>query len=233
MKTGMVQRGHKQLAGRDGTGQRVPVPPRTRAYHTLLPVHEEDWRLSSPHHIRFHSLEHRVHALGLHHHNPYGRPRRVGLHRSCRNHATSRPPGVRQMDALEQRSYTTFSRQPSLPHQPSQPIRGEFALHHHGRYGASAFVPYDRSTDDIYHFRVAGPPPRSLSTAPTLADVILVRQSGAPPLTGNYMVNMLPREDPLSDTALFVSDGCQTILLSGSTDLDPGDLLSTSTSALV
>ena len=41
------------------------------------------------------------------------------------------------------------------------------------------------------------------------------------------MVNMLPREDPLSETVLFVSDGYQTIALSGSTDLG------TSTSPLV
>ena len=60
-----------------------------------------------------------------------------------------------------------------------------------------------------------------------------MRQSGAPGFTGNYMVNMLPREDPLSDIAMFVSDRYQTILLSGSTDFEPGDLLGTSTSPLV
>ena len=131
------------------------------------------------------------------------------------------------------RSYTTLPRQPSLPHQPPEPTRGELHLHHSDPNGASAFVPDDRSTDDIYHLRFAGPIAISLSTTPTLVEVNLVRQSGAPAFTGNYMVNMLPREDPLSDSVLFVSDGYQTIPLSGSTDLEPGDLLGTSTSPLV
>ena len=128
---------------------------------------------------------------------------------------------------FEQRSYTT------LPHQPHQPIRGELGLHHHDRNGAAAFIPDDRSTDDVYHLRFSGPNTISLSSTPTPVEVNLVRQSGAPAFTGNYMVNMLPREDPLSDTAVFVSDGYQTIPLSGSTDLEPGDLLGTSSSPLV
>ena len=47
------------------------------------------------------------------------------------------------------------------------------------------------------------------------------------------MVNMLPRENPLSDRASFVSDGCQMVPLPGSTELEPGDLLGTSCSPLV
>ncbi|CAN0579185.1 unnamed protein product, partial [Laminaria digitata] len=61
----------------------------------------------------------------------------------------------------------------------------------------------------------------------------LVRQSGAPAFTGNYMFNMLPRDDFLSDTAIFVSNGQQTIPLTEHTDLEPGDLLGTSFSSLV
>ncbi len=132
-----------------------------------------------------------------------------------------------------QRSYTTLPRQPSLPHHNPPPTQGELTLHHHGPSGTSAFIPDDRYTDDVYHLRFAGTKTVSLSPTPTLVKVNLVRQSGAPAFTGNYMVNMDPREDPLSDTAIFVSDGYQTVPLSGSTDLEPGDLLGTSSSPLV
>ena len=44
---------------------------------------------------------------------------------------------------------------------------------------------------------------------------------------------MLPREDLLSDTAVFVSDGRQTIPIAGFADLEPGHLLGISTSSLV
>ena len=47
------------------------------------------------------------------------------------------------------------------------------------------------------------------------------------------MVKMISREDLLPDTVIFGSDGHQTIPLSGSTDLYPGDLLGTSLSPLV
>ena len=111
--------------------------------------------------------------------------------------------------------------------------RGELSLSHHDPNGASAFIPDDRSTDDVYHLRFAGNKAISLSSTPQLAKVNLVRQSGAPAFTGNYMVSMLPRESPLSDMAIFVSDEYQTVRLSGSTDLEPDDLLGTSSSPLV
>jgi len=146
------------------------------------------------------------------------------------------PPGTMQHPILlgrdswmrfERRSYTT------LPHQPPGPALGELSLFHHDPDGAAAFVADDHSTNDIYHLRYTGTQAISLSTTPTLVEVNLVRQSGAPAFTGNYMVNMLPRDDFLSDTAIFVSDGQQTIPLTGHTDLEPGDLLGTSSSPLV
>ena len=129
---------------------------------------------------------------------------------------------------FERRSYTTLPRQPQLPHQPPQPTRGALSLHHHDPNGASAFIPDDRYTDDVYHLRFAGMKVISLSSS-----VNPVRQPGAPAFTGQYMVNMLPREDLLTDKVIFVSDGHQTIPLSGSIDLEPGDLLGTSLSPLM
>ena len=76
---------------------------------------------------------------------------------------------------FEQRSYTTLPRQPSLPHQPPEPTRGELSLNHHDPNGASAFVPDDRSTDNVYHLRFTGPTAISLSTTPTLVEVNRVR----------------------------------------------------------
>ena len=52
---------------------------------------------------------------------------------------------------FEQRSYTTLPRQHLLPHHPPQPIQGELSLRDHDPKGASAFIPDDRSTDNIYH----------------------------------------------------------------------------------
>ena len=134
---------------------------------------------------------------------------------------------------FERRSYTTLPRQPQLPHQPPQPTRGELSLHHHDPNGASAFIPDDRYTDDVYHLRFAGTEVMSLSSSPKLVKGNLVRQSGAPAFTGHYMVTIISREDLLSDTVIFVPDGHQTIPLSGSTDLESGDLFGTSLSPLV
>ena len=131
---------------------------------------------------------------------------------------------------FERRSYTTLPREPQLPHQPPRPTRGELSLHHHDPNMASAFIPDDRYTDDVYHLRFAGTKVISFSSSPKLVKVNLVHQSGAPAFTGHYMVNMLSREDLLSDKVIF---GHQTIPLSGSTDLEPGDLLGTSLSPLV
>ena len=133
------------------------------------------------------------------------------------------------------RSCTTLQPQPAPPHQTPRRTRGELSLHTHDPNGASAFIPDDRSSDNVYHLRFAGNKDISLSSKLRLVKVNLVRQSGAPAFTGNCMVNMLPRENPLSDTVIFVSDGCQTIPLSGSinTDLEPSYLLGASCPPLV
>ena len=138
------------------------------------------------------------------------------------------PPGTMQHPIVlgrdswmrfEQRSYTT------LPHQLPEPTLGELSRSHYDPDRASAFIPDDRSPYDVYHLPYVDAETISLSAIPTLANVNLVRRSGAPAFTGNYMVNMLPRDDFLADTEIFVSDGYKTIPLSGSNDLEPGDLL--------
>ena len=66
----------------------------------------------------------------------------------------------------------------------------------------------------------------SLSPTPSLVPVNLVRSSGTPALTGHYLV--VPRDDLSSETKIFVTDVHQNIPLSGFIDLEPGDLLGTS-----
>ena len=53
-----------------------------------------------------------------------------------------------------------------------------------------------------------------------------------PALTGNYLVDMLHRDDLSSDSEIFVAHRQQHIPLGGFTDLEPGDLLGTSSSPL-
>ena len=127
---------------------------------------------------------------------------------------------------FEQRWNTT------IPHQTPRTLLGELPLSHHDPNPAGASSPADRSTDDVTHLQYAGTHTISLSNTPILVEVNLVRQSGAPAFTGNCLVSMLPRDDPLSDTASFVSDWHQRIQLFGSTELEPGGLLGASSSLL-
>ena len=146
------------------------------------------------------------------------------------------PPGTMQHPIVlgrdswmrfEQRSYTT------LPHQLPEPTLGELSRSHYDPDRASAFIPDDRSPHDIYHLRYAGAETISLSAVPTRVNVNLARRSGASVFTRNYVDNMIPRDDFLGDTEMFVSDAYQTIRDSGSTNLDPDDFLRISPSPLV
>lgn len=83
-----------------------------------------------------------------------------------------------------------------------------------------------------YHLRFAGAQATPLYSTPILVEFDLVRQPGGSVLTVKYMVSMIPREDLLSHTATFISDWRHTIPFLGSTDLEPGDLLGTSSSPL-
>ena len=126
-----------------------------------------------------------------------------------------------------QRTYTI------LPRQPSQPIFGERSLSAPRTEGLSAFISDNRPTTDTFHLEFANVQAISLLSTPSLAPVNLIRSSGVPALTGHYLVNMLPRDGASSGTEIFVANGYQTILLSGSADLEPGDLLGTPSSPLI
>lgn len=128
---------------------------------------------------------------------------------------------------FEQRTYIT------LPRQPPQPTFGALSLCTPFTDHLSTFIQDDRLPDDVYHLRYAGPDAVSLTPTPSLIRVNLVRSSGTPALTGNYWVDMLHRDGFSSDPEIFVSHGHQHIPLWGFTDLEPGDLLGTSSSPLL
>ena len=68
---------------------------------------------------------------------------------------------------------------------------------------------------------------------PTLVSANLVRSSGVPAFTSHYLIGMLSRDGISSETEIFVSNGHQTIPLSGSIELEPGDLPATCSSPLI
>ena len=126
-----------------------------------------------------------------------------------------------------QRTYTI------LPRQPSQPIFGELSISVSRSEGLTTFISNRRPTTDTIYLEFAGVHAISLSSAPSLVPVNLVRSSGAPALTGHFLADMLPRDGASSETEISVANSYQTITLSGSTDLEPGDLLGTSSSPLI
>eukprot|EP00904_Undaria_pinnatifida_P011359 jgi/Undpi1/7353/HiC_scaffold_22.g09826.m1 len=126
-----------------------------------------------------------------------------------------------------QRTYTI------LPRQPSQPIFGELSLSAPLTEGLSTFLSDNQPTTDTFHLEFAGVHAISLSSTPTLVPVNFVHSLDIPALTGHYLVYMLPRDGVSSETEILVANGYQTIPPSGSTKLEPGDLLGTSSSPLI
>ena len=102
---------------------------------------------------------------------------------------------------FEERTFTT------LPRQPPQPTFGELSFCTPFSDGFSTFIQDDRLPDDVYHLRYAGREAVSLTSAPSLVQVNLVRSSGMPALTGSYLVDMLHRDGLSSDSELFVAHG--------------------------
>lgn len=128
---------------------------------------------------------------------------------------------------FEHRTYTT------LPHPHSEPTFGELSVTIPYADGVSTFIHDNRSTTDTLHLELAGFHAISLSSTSSLVPLNLVRSSGTPALTGHYLVDKLPHNGISSETEVFVTDGYQTIPLSGFKGLEPGDILGTSTSPLI
>ena len=99
--------------------------------------------------------------------------------------------------------------------------------------GLPTFIHDNRPTTVTFHLEFAGVHTISLSPTPSLIRVNSMRSLGVPALTGHYLVDMLPRDSLSSETQIIVTDGLQTILLSGFTDLEPGTVLETCSCPLI
>ena len=117
---------------------------------------------------------------------------------------------------------------------PSDDSRfGELVLAQHSDRGAKAYARDPSAVGTAFHLRYAGPTGVSLSHMPKMLEVNLVRCSGAPALTGHYMVDTLPHDGLFTISELFVADGRQMVPLAGTADLEPGDLLGTASTPLL
>ena len=65
----------------------------------------------------------------------------------------------------------------------------------------------------------------TLSDEPQLLPVNLVLSNTLAALTDHYLVEMLPQPDLLLAEEHFAASARQVLLINGTTDLDPGDLL--------
>lgn len=110
---------------------------------------------------------------------------------------------------FERRSYY------KLPHQYLRPTPGKVSLYLHDLDGTTTYITDDRSSSDVYHLRFAGTQTIALahSNPGRGRPGASIRCFTAYRELRNYMVNIIRREDLLSDTAIFVSDGRQTIPL--------------------
>ena len=73
----------------------------------------------------------------------------------------------------------------------------------------------------------------SLNSAPQRVPVSLIRLDGSVALIGHYIVDMISTRDGQYPSEHFVGSSRQIILLSGYRDLEPGDILSTASVALL
>ena len=149
--------------------------------------------LRPPHRLRFHPTKGTVPERHLSH----SLPSRVGVYCPSGHYAAPYPSWAGQLGAL--RAMLVHHAPPPA----TQTLPCLVSRLHHDPHRAIARNPDDRSTTDAHQLRYASTWPVSLSTTATLVGVNLVRQSGAPAFTGNYMVNILPRDSPSSDTAIF------------------------------
>ena len=128
---------------------------------------------------------------------------------------------------FEQCTYTT------LPRLPSRPLLGELSTATPYKDDLSSFARDNRPSHDTTHLEFTGVHEVAYSATTSLVPVTLVRFSGLPAPTGHYLVDMLPRDGLSSETELFVANGYQNIPLFEFTDLEPGDLMGTSSSPVI
>ena len=126
------------------------------------------------------------------------------------------------------RSYQTLSPQ------PDSRVFGELALSlcDDNLGSAAAYIRNHEISDADFHLIYDGLGV-SLTDSPQLIPVNLVRLDGSPPLTGHYMVNLLPVHDDSNPSERFVSSGRQSIPLTGYQELAPGDVPATASSPLL
>ena len=106
-----------------------------------------------------------------------------------------------------QRTHTT------LPRQPPQPTYNELSLYSLRNEGLSSFIHDNlRSFDTLQLEFVAGVHAVSLSFTPSLVSVNLVRSSGIPVHTGDYLGDMLPRDGNSSETDMLVANGTRATI---------------------
>ena len=139
------------------------------------------------------------------------------------------PPSVMQRAVIlgrdcwmrfKTRSYRTL---PSRHH--DNRVSGELKLSHQATTGVSAYAIDPTATDGGFRLLYDGTVGVTLSDKPQLLEVNLVRSSGSPALTGQYLVDMLPQPGTLSRQEHFVVSGRQGLPLTGVADLEPGDLV--------
>lgn len=111
--------------------------------------------------------------------------------------------GCNSLMRFDQRKYTTLTRS------PSRLLFSELSLTTPYADGLSSFIHDNGPSHDTLHLQFAGVHGISLSSTPSLVPVNFLRLSGVPALTGQYLVDMLPRHSLSSETEIFFANGYQ------------------------
>ena len=116
----------------------------------------------------------------------------------------------------------------TLPPRPSDNrVLGNLTLSHQYSSGAVAFASDFSTPTGGYHLLYAGDRGISFTRCRQLVPVFLVRSNDAPALTGSNLVDMLHAATDFSVDQNLVENVLQQILLDGTAELEPGDLLGT------
>ena len=131
--------------------------------------------------------------------------------------------GRRSLMRFHTRSYQTLA-----PKHDGR-IFGELTLSHtfsDAHNSAAAYIHSCDTLDTAHHLMYDGQG-MTLTTAPQLVPVNLVRLDGSPALTGHYMVDTATTHDGQGPFEHFEASCRQTTPLTGLRDLKPGDILGT------